>query len=66
MHLIYTVYAQYIQYIRGCQVHFEMRSAEFGIWKSSAVPPPKRLPPKAFPAHGEGGAKRRMRSPISP
>ena len=28
MHLIYTVYAQYTQYIRGCQQGFEIRNLE--------------------------------------
>ena len=55
MHLMYTVYAQYIQYTRTCQGKFEIRSAEFG----KAPPSPlaagalHEVPAKAFPQRGK-------------
>ena len=39
-------------------------SAAFRLRRRGALRPCGR-PPQAFPAHGEGGAKRRMRSPLS-
>ena len=61
MHLMYTVYAQYTQYIRACQGKFEIRSAEFGIWKSSVVPSRRRggYQPPAIASLIEGGVSRR-------